>query len=261
MMTKDNDKKNYIEKYQRLGLKNGYDLPEGETPPLTGKKQEMRRAYELLVLKDDFDVSPERKSERGKQQAPQSASSVMEVLDVMTKEELKARKGKRRMIAAGLILSFAIVITGRLLFGPAILTADISSYEEVKIEVTGLEDKPIYITAGELADMRKKSIKVDVHQGEVPEGQLPEEGKAIGPTLETFLGKYGKKTEDFRAMRVYQENGSSKAYVRTMKEKEIILSVANGGDPLGEKQAPLRIAVRDEDAGEWFGWVRKIEFK
>ena len=45
-----------------------------------------------------------------------------------------------------------------------------------------------------------------------------------------------------------------------MKEQEIILSIANGSKPLLEKQAPLRIAVDDQEADAWTGWVRKLEF-
>ena len=45
--------------YRRLNLKNGWDLPKGEKVPLTGRRQELVRAYELLVQKTDEDYLKE----------------------------------------------------------------------------------------------------------------------------------------------------------------------------------------------------------
>ena len=49
---------------RRWKLKNGWDLPPGETPPLTGRRQALRRAYELLVLRDDASFYPQRRPDR-----------------------------------------------------------------------------------------------------------------------------------------------------------------------------------------------------
>ena len=50
--------------YRRLNLKNGWDLPKGEKIPLTGRRQELVRAYELLVQKTDEDYLEEAKARK-----------------------------------------------------------------------------------------------------------------------------------------------------------------------------------------------------
>ncbi|MBQ9060854.1 MAG: hypothetical protein IJ128_06910 [Firmicutes bacterium] len=181
-------------------------------------------------------------------------------LKAMSEEEYR-RKGRRRLqiILLGIILLLAAV-DARLAFGPPLLLADISGYENVEIEVDGLAEEPVMITAKDLSKMRLTKVKVDVHQGELAEGEVPELGIALGPTLDEFLKQYGKTTDDFRSMKVYNENDKSTAYVRTMKEETVVLSIANGRTPLGEKEAPLRIAVDGEDPGQWSGWIRRIVF-
>ena len=272
--------------YERLPLKNGWDLPAGEKPPMTGRKRWLARAYELLVLKDDAAYGGETaagKEELSEKKQPEKKSSVQpkdctaEDARVQGEEKPAGRedplaqymispaaaaqkKKKRRRRLLVIVLAAVMLIGGRIAFGPPILTADISGYKDVKITVVGIRKKPFTITAGTLARMKKASLQVDVPEEETPQGEEPERGKAIGPTLKTFLAHYDKTTDDYKALRVYTENGDSNAYVRSMKEQEIILSIANGSKPLLEKQAPLRIAVDDQEADAWTGWVRKLEF-
>lgn len=162
----------------------------------------------------------------------------------------------------GVVIAVLAVIDLRLLFGPPLMTADISTYKDVGIEIEGLTDEPFTVSAGELSKLKRTTLQVEVHQGEVAPGTEPERGRAIGPELGDFISHYssGKTLSDFRSMKVYTEKGDSNAYVRTLYEKKIVLSIANGNKPLGEKQAPLRIAVEDTDPSEWTGWVRKIVF-
>ena len=270
------------ERYARMQLKNGWDLPPGEKPPLTGRRQEMVRAYELLVLRSDEELAgripsdPEPVSRQSAVDAAEAAvdrkktavsegtqpesAETPEKISMISSEDYRRRRRKKILtaVAAAAVLIAAAVL--RFAFGPAILLADISTYKDVEVEIEGLKDEPFTVTIGEIAKMKKKKIHVDVHEQELAEGEEPERGDAVGPTLETFLRKYGKTVDDFRSMRVYAGNDNSKAYVRTMKEKTVILSVANGRRPLGEKQAPLRIAVEGEDVSEWSGWIRKIVF-
>ena len=288
-----------ISKY--VGIKNGWDLPEGETPPISGRKRESIRAYELLELRTEEDyieraeitrkVREENKrikeenrriieEKRKKGEVPKvnlpEPLSYEEILDPTRKKDKglvrddgieRISSGewrKRRNKRIAIVLMAVVILLGAadalLAFGPPILTADISGYESVEIEVEGLAEEPITITAKELAGMPLTKVRVKTHQGELAEGEKPELGRAIGPTLNEFLKQYGKTINDFRSMKVYDERDASTAFVRTMKEKTIVLSVANGRKPLGEKEAPLRIAVDGEDPGTWSGWIRRIVF-
>ena len=299
--------------YKRLYLKNGWDLPAGEKPPLTGRKQYLLRAYELLVKKEDSEYESDyyRAQNRAKEEplkkdradmegtdterigarsdsftdrdgfgrtdsvkeagksisgAESGAKEIPDEQDILAQARAgnddvwKARRRFRFRLITGILAAAVVICWLRLAFGPAILTADISAYQDVTIEIVGISDQPFLITPAELSSMKKKAISVPVHEGEVAADEIPETGKAIGPTLDTFLKKYGKTTDDFRSMRVYTQKETSTAYVRTMKEEELILSIANGRKPLGEKQAPLRIASESMRAEEWSGWIRRIEF-
>ncbi len=46
--------------YNKKDLKNGWDLPPNEKIPLTGRKQRLLRAYELLIVKSDEEYMKER---------------------------------------------------------------------------------------------------------------------------------------------------------------------------------------------------------
>ena len=288
-------------KQKYIGIKSGWDLPEGEEAPVSGRKRESMRAYELLEMRTEEEyieraeatrkvreenrrikeenrqiIEEKRKAgEIPKVDLPQPPSYE----EILTSEKKTDRqeqrndgikttsaaewKHKRRkricMILLGVILLLGAADL-RLVLGPPILTADISNYEDIEIHIEGITDEPFTITAGDLADMRLTKISVPVHQGELAEDEEPELGRAIGPTLDEFLKQYGKTKDDFRIMKVYDERDRSTAYVGTMKEKTIVFSVANGRKALGEKEAPLRIAVDGEDPGQWSGWIRKIVF-
>lgn len=205
------------------------------------------------------DFTPDDKTTEGSRREEKD-DEAHKILGMLSEQEWRNKRRRRKWLTVGIIAALILVFAGRFLLGPAVLLADISTYEDVKITVEGIEKKPFTITPGELAGMKKTSVKVDVFQGELAEGEEPELGKAVGPTLDTFLKKYGKTRDDFKSMRAYAENEESKAYVKTMKDKTLVLSVANGRKPLGEKEAPLRIAVEGESTDEWYGWVRKIVF-
>lgn len=46
--------------FNKKELKNGWDLPQNEKIPLTGRKQRLLRAYELLIIKSDEEYMKER---------------------------------------------------------------------------------------------------------------------------------------------------------------------------------------------------------
>lgn len=282
-------------KYDRMHLKNGPDLQKGEKKPPSVRKQKTARAYELLVLKSDEDYIKGAEN-RKRETAPLKTADIRpviepsedpkdklleedlavdrkennmletrersdythKILDSLTEKEWQNKRRRKKILIICSIIALVLVFAGRFVFGPPILLADISSYENTPIQVEGIKKKAFDITPAQLSEMSKESVKVEVVQGELTDDEEPELGRAIGPTLETFLKKYGRTTDDFRSLRVYSDSGSSKAYVQTMKEKKLVLSIANGRTMLKEKEMPLRIAVDGERADEWFGNVRKL---
>ena len=107
--------------------------------------------------------------------------------------------------------------------------ADISAYGDVPITVTGATAK-----AGTV--------------------------NPVGPTLETFLAAYGKTKEDLQRIRFYASDGYYVGFLPEALEKyEFILAVANGDDPLGESELPLRLVVVGGDSNQWVRMVERIE--
>lgn len=306
------------DRYDRMNLKNGWDLPPGEIPPATGKKRSDIRAWELLVLKSDEEYRREAEEARQKRawkaetrrlnaartilnhvnrygyagfeempegpgtgpagrtgpavkEAAPAGSGVGEAAEsgdagsyqgIAIEEKSTWRKKRIRNLS--IILAAVILLLGaadaRIAFGSAITLADMEPYEKMEIQVEGLTEKPFAITVKDLRKMSMTKMKKPVHQGELTEDETPERGRAVGPTLDTFLAEYGRSRDEFRSMKVYTASEKSTAYVRTLREEEIILSVADGNFPLTQKEAPLRIAPSGAEPGEWSGGIRRIVF-
>lgn len=221
--------------------------------------EEARRNFQKYMEAREEEIAKGEPAKAAKSD-PETAPEKLHGLEAMSERDWKRRRTRKIQVILLIVILALGAFDLRLTFGSALLLADISQYEDVAIRVEGLTDEPFTITPKELSKMHMESIKVDVHNGELAEGEVPELGRAVGPSLETFLNEYGASTTDFRTMRVYNENDRSTSYVRTMKEKTMILSIANGHKALGEKEAPLRIAIAGEDTGEWTGWIRKIVF-
>lgn len=168
------------------------------------------------------------------------------------KKPRKKVKWKKTIICLVIIAAVAIVL--RIGFGPAILWADISDYGKEKIFVTGLTKEDFYITPKELSKMKMTSVTTT--------GKSQKAGtvKGIGPTMETFLAEYGKSVEDFKQVKFYASDDYTTVLVNTLQEREVVLSIANGREPLEEYQRPLRIVIPNEDSGKWIRLVIKIEF-
>lgn len=134
--------------------------------------------------------------------------------------------------------------------------ADISAYKDRQIMITGLTDEDFYITAGGLAEM--KCVSATAHGKSAKAGTV----NAYGPTIETFLEKYGKTIDEFRSIRCVASDGYTVTFGKvTWDRSELILSVANGSDALEEKQQPLRIVAPDADSGNWIRAVIQMEFE
>lgn len=247
--------------YLNLQLKSGWDLGCGKKRPLTGWRRYRQRAYELLVgLWSEIGLNILGRRRRiaadtaeGRARRSRMPHFVMIAKDPENYTGVMRRRRRRLLTATVCMLFFAAGIC-RFAFGPAILLADISVYDQVKIQVTGLKEKNIFITPHDLAQMKKEKVTIKSRR------VIGEDTVVIGPTLDTFFDYYGLDKADYISMKCYTATGNSNAYVRTMAEETVILAIADGDRPLSKAQMPLRIIVPDGDA-YWTNSVTEIEFK
>lgn len=134
--------------------------------------------------------------------------------------------------------------------------ADISAYEDQEIRIIGLTEEEFTVTVGELADMDCRSATAT--------GTSQKAGtvKAYGPTLQTFVETYGRSLDEFRSVtfRATDDYDVTLAAL-TWDSYDVILSVANGSEPLDEYQQPVRLVIPGGDSGKWVRMVYEIEFK
>lgn len=134
-------------------------------------------------------------------------------------------------------------------------TADISAYQDQKIEIVGLLDEDFYVTPAELAQLECTSATA--HGKTAKAGTV----KAYGPTLDTFLAQYGKTVDEFRSIRCVASDDYVVTLGRASWEKyDIILSIANGSKALYDNQQPMRIVIPGANSGNWIRAVARMEF-
>lgn len=153
------------------------------------------------------------------------------------------------------VLSLVLILTLPLGACSAKVKADISSYEDTPITITGLADEPFETTPGELSEM--KCVRQTTKGNTAKAGTVT----AVGPTLETFAANHGRELSEFEMVIFYGSDGYlSVADREILKENDIILSLSNGDEPLEERQQPLRIIIPNVDSGKWTRLVNEIEF-
>jgi hypothetical protein len=134
--------------------------------------------------------------------------------------------------------------------------ADISAYGDTPITISGLLDEDFTVTPNELAML--DCVAMD------ESGKTEKAGSfsIVGPLLDTFLAQYGKSRSDFQKIRFF----ASDEYRITLKDKyladdkTIVLSIANGNDPLSEGHQPLRLFIPKVQSSYWIYAVIRIEF-
>ena len=140
--------------------------------------------------------------------------------------------------------------------GSSELKADISEYSTDAIVIAGLTDDEFTVTPDDLAKMKFNTASGS--GGTEKAGTV----SAVGPTLETFLAEYGKTLSDISLVRFF----ASDAYritlrQQTLQKSNIILSIANGAEPLPASQRPMRIFSPDLESNQWIYAVIRIEFE
>lgn len=133
--------------------------------------------------------------------------------------------------------------------------ADISAYSDQQILITGLLEEDFYITPGELAELKCVSATA--------QGKTEKAGtvKGYGPTLETFLAQYGVTLDELKSVKFFAADGYTVTLGRVTWEKhDIILSIANGKEPLDEQHRPLRLVIPGGESGTWTYLIQEIQF-
>lgn len=133
--------------------------------------------------------------------------------------------------------------------------ADISAYGDTPIEISGLKEDDFIITANDLAKLECEAATTAGRSEKV--GTIA----AVGPLLSTFLADYGKTVGDFTTIRFIASDG----YRTVLKgdyltDYDLILSVAEGNNPLPSEQRPLRLVIPNAESNMWIYSVIRIEF-
>lgn len=132
---------------------------------------------------------------------------------------------------------------------------DLSGYEDVPILIKGLEAQEFEITPGELLEM--ECVSGEDTGGSVKAGTVT----GYGPDLDSFLSEYGRKRSDFSKIRFLAKDGYKKTVWGEMLENsEIVLSVANGNEPLRESETPMRLLIPGAESSYWVYGVVEIDF-
>ncbi|MCD7981932.1 MAG: hypothetical protein LUF32_06415 [Clostridiales bacterium] len=133
--------------------------------------------------------------------------------------------------------------------------ADISGYADQEIRIIGLTEEDFTVTVGELAELDCESATAT--------GTSQKAGTvaAYGPTLQTFAEAYGRSLDEFYSVtfRASDDYDVTLAAL-TWDSCDVILSVANGSEPLDDYQQPIRLVIPGADSGKWVRMVEEIEF-
>lgn len=162
---------------------------------------------------------------------------------------------KVRILVIGFSILLGVFLIWFFFFRTPAFTADISAYAKEPIVIVGLEEEEFTVTPEELKDLTCVSKKAITGQSK---GNSDE---AMGPLLNTFLKKYGKKQENFEKI-IFSGKDQYKVTLKQemLQKYDVILSLARGKEPLGEEQAPLRIYLPGADSAYWARMVGRIEF-
>jgi hypothetical protein len=132
------------------------------------------------------------------------------------------------------------------------------SYLDDEITISGIEDEDFTITVRDLTELESVSKKAEATRSN---GDIVKT-TAVGPTLDTFLAKYGRDKAEFSSVRFTATDGYSIAVPKEILERrEVVLAYMDGAEPYPKEVAPLRAIVIGERAMYWARMVNKIEFE
>jgi hypothetical protein len=135
------------------------------------------------------------------------------------------------------------------------ITADISSYGDTPITISGLTDKEFTVTPNDLAKLRCVQLSAS--------GKTAKAGNvsAVGPLLDTFLAKYGKKLTDFKVIRfIARDQYTISLTGEYLTNYKIVMSLCAGKNPLAKNMQPMRLFIPGAESSYWIYAVVRIEF-
>ena len=162
---------------------------------------------------------------------------------------------RKKRVRCGPLLILLILFLVLLLAACENGKPDISGYQDTPIRITGLTEEEFEITPAELIEMDC------VSESDTGESEKAGTVQGYGPSLDTFLARYGKERSDFQKIRFTAKDDYKKTlWGELLKTDGIILSVSNGEDPLNDSEAPLRLIVPGAESSYWVYGVIQIEF-
>lgn len=138
--------------------------------------------------------------------------------------------------------------------------SDSSAYDylQQKILIKGLTEEDFSVTAEELTKLESVTEKAEASRFNGEKVKV----KATGPTLDTFLSKYGKKQSDFESVRFTAADKYSIAVPKEILEsRKIILAYEDDGKPLDKKAEPIHVVIPEERAMYWVRMLKQIDFE
>lgn len=180
------------------------------------------------------------------------------MLDPYTGEGARQRRRQQlpKLVLVAIVAVVIVVAVGMAAWG-ALRGPTISAYATMPISVTGVAEQSFTVTAEELSQLDCISQEYE-GQGK---GGASKEVTAYGPLLSTFLAQHGRTPQDFSRVVVTCSDDYTVVITPQMLEEPIVMSIAQGKEPLEEWQWPLRLVIPSEESGKWAYGVASLVFE
>lgn len=127
-----------------------------------------------------------------------------------------------------------------------------------KITVTGLTDKDIEITVGELKKFPTVKKRAEATRANGESVKLT----ATGPLLENVLQEHGKSIKDYKAVRLTAKDGYSIVVPPDiLNSRQIILAYDIDGKRLADEDQPVRVVILGERAMYWVRMLQRVDLE
>lgn len=137
------------------------------------------------------------------------------------------------------------------------IEADISSYQDMEIRITGLTDENFIVTPAQLAELKceKETVKGAATGKTIT-------ATAAGPTLAAFTEANGVELEEIKSVTVTASDGYTKTFDADyfITHPDVYMSLANGENALEKDEQPMRLIVPGAPADNWVRGVVQMDF-
>lgn len=134
----------------------------------------------------------------------------------------------------------------------------IADYAADEIVVRGLTEADFSVSISDLAALPTVERSASASRANGEQVHID----AVGPLLDTFLAAYGKSQRDFSSIRFTATDDYSIAVDQdVLSQREIVLAISDGGQPLSADDQPLRVVIPGERAMYWVRHLCRIDFE